>query len=47
MRDKFFKIFWGLSGKPQSEKKKKKTLQLEFDLGKFVKNVKRFEQLIK
>ena len=23
MRDKFFKIFWGLSGKPQSKKKKK------------------------
>lgn len=26
MRDKSFEIFWGLSGKPQSEKKKKNTL---------------------
>ena len=46
MRDKFFKIFLRTLWETPQQKKKHKTLQLEFYLGKFVKNVKRFEQLI-
>ena len=46
MRDKFFKIFLRTRWETPKQKKKQKTLQLEFYLGKFVKNVKRFEQLI-
>lgn len=30
MRDKSFEIFWGLSGKPQSEKKKKTLVRIWF-----------------
>ena len=46
MRDKFFKIFLRTLWETPKQKKKQKKLQLEFYLGKFVKNVKRFEQLI-
>ena len=46
MREKFFKIFLRTLWETPKQKKKQKTLQLEFYLGKFVKNVKRFEQLI-